>query len=218
MKRREFAVRVGGMAWRALALCAVFLFSDPSAAEDLSRQHEALLDSQLAGIEKSTQGKPESYLLGAGLNNRQDVFKNDVESIRDLFDKHWNTARRSVALIADESTKTAYAYPSRAFLRRAASSIGQKMDRNKDVFMVFLSSHGTSEGLLAALPDGSKFSFTAVDVRKLLEESGAKYRVVVISACHSGALMKELQDDRTLVMAAAHADRTSFGCSFSQLH
>jgi hypothetical protein len=37
-------------------------------------------------------------------------------------------------------------------------------------------------------------------------------RVIVISACHSGSFIPALAEPHTLVMTAARADRTSFGC------
>ena len=200
------------LVWIALLLCGA------SAAQDLGRKHEALLDGQLSAIAGSGAGAAELYVLAAGLSNRQDVFRNDVETMRDLFDRHWNAAGRSAALVADEATKDIYAYPTRDNLRRAARAIGQKLDPRKDVFLLFLTSHGGTDGLRAELPDGSKFTFSGVDVRKLLQESGARYRVVVLSACHSGALISDFKDENTLVVAAAHGTRTSFGCSFTHLH
>lgn len=201
----------------ALLLCLLLL---PCAAtgQDLGRQHEALLAAQLAKIEKSRAGVPELYVLAAGMSSRQDVFKNDVETMRDLFDKHWNTATRSVVMIADESSKESAAYPTRANLRRAAQALGQMMDPQKDVFLLFLSSHGTRDGLQVTLPGTPAFTFSGVDVRRVLEASGARYRIVVLSACYSGALMNELADDYTMVMTAAHGTRSSFGCSFKHLH
>jgi len=202
----------------ALLLCLLLSLAGAASAQDLAAHQQALLAGQLAKIEKSRPGVPELYLLAAGLSSKQDVFKNDVESMRDLFDRHWQTRNRSVALIADESTKDAYAYPTRANLRRAAEALGQKLDPQKDVVLLFLSSHGTVRGLEATLPGNSAFTFSAVDVRKLLEASGATYRVVIVSACHSGALMNELKDDNTLMITAAHATRSSFGCNFTHLH
>ena len=40
-----------------------------------------------------------------------------------------------------------------------------------------------------------------------------RYKVLVISACYSGGFIPELQDEKTLVITAARADRVSFGCS-----
>ena len=201
-----------------MLLWLFLLLSAGAPAQDLAAQHEKLLAGQLEKIAKSRAGAPELYLLAAGLHSKQDVFKHDVETLRDLFDRHWNTANRSVALIADDSTKDSFAYPTRANLRRAAEALGRKLDPQKDVLVLFLTSHGSTKGLEVFLPDKSSAMFSAVDVRRLLEASGARYRIVILSACYSGSLMGELKDDYTLVMTAARADRSSFGCSFSHLH
>ena len=108
---------------------------------------EDLLGGQLANLQKSRAGVSELYVLAAGLSSRQDVFRNDVESMRDLLDRHWNSANRSVALVASEQSKSLYAYPTRANLTQAAEGIHSKINPGKDVLLVFLSSHGTSEGL-----------------------------------------------------------------------
>jgi hypothetical protein len=205
------------MTARLLALCLALLCSG-AAADDLARRQEQLLAAQLAEVQKSRAGVAELYLLAAGLNSKQDVFRNDVETMRDLFDRHWNTAKRSVALVADADTRDRYAYPTRANLRSAAQGLRGRIDPDKDVLLLFLTSHGSSDGLNALLPDGTSFKFTAVDVRRLLEETGARHRVVVLSACHSGALIEGIKDERTLVLAAAHGSRSSFGCNFRNMH
>jgi len=46
----------------------------------------------------------------------------------------------------------------------------------------------------------------------MLDASAAKYRVVIISACYSGVFVPALANPRTLVITAAAADRSSFGC------
>jgi len=47
----------------------------------------------------------------------------------------------------------------------------------------------------------------------MLDESGIRWRVIVISACYAGSFIDSLRDDHTIVITAAAADRTSFGCS-----
>jgi hypothetical protein len=46
----------------------------------------------------------------------------------------------------------------------------------------------------------------------MLDASGAKYRIVIISACYSGVFVPALAGPHTLVITAAAADRPSFGC------
>jgi len=49
-------------------------------------------------------------------------------------------------------------------------------------------------------------------LKTMLDASGARYRVVIVSACYSGVFARALADPRTLVITAASADRSSFGC------
>jgi hypothetical protein len=50
-------------------------------------------------------------------------------------------------------------------------------------------------------------------LREMLDKSGIKRRVIVISACYSGGFIDALKDENTLVMSSAAFDKTSFGCS-----
>ncbi len=47
----------------------------------------------------------------------------------------------------------------------------------------------------------------------MLDASGIKWRVLVISACYSGSFIDEVWDAHTLLITAARYDRSSFGCS-----
>jgi hypothetical protein len=85
------------------------------------------------------------------------------------------------------------------------------MDPDNDVLVVVLTSHGSPEGLAVVAGNFSQ-TLTPPDLRSMLDASGAKYRVVIISACYSGVFVPALADPRTLVVTAAAADRSSFGC------
>jgi hypothetical protein len=39
-----------------------------------------------------------------------------------------------------------------------------------------------------------------------------KWRVIIVSACYAGGFIEPLRDDNTVIITAASADRTSFGC------
>jgi hypothetical protein len=47
---------------------------------------------------------------------------------------------------------------------------------------------------------------------RMLQDSGIKWRVLVISACYAGGFIEPLRDANTVVIAAAAPDRASFGC------
>jgi hypothetical protein len=48
--------------------------------------------------------------------------------------------------------------------------------------------------------------------RDMLAAAGIRNRVVIVSACFSGAFIAPLMDDNTIVLTAAAPDRSSFGC------
>ena len=72
-----------------------------------------------------------------------------------------------------------------ATLAASLSAVGSAMDTNKDVLVLFLTSHGSPAGL--AIVAGLRSSIlTLPALREMLDASAAKYRVVIISACYSG--------------------------------
>ena len=87
------------------------------------------------------------------------------------------------------------------------------MDKDNDVLVVYLTSHGGSDFKLAA-------SHWPLDVEPLtpqllraaLDKAGIRNRVIGVSACYSGGWVAPLASDNTLVMTAADATHTSYGC------
>ena len=55
-------------------------------------------------------------------------------------------------------------------------------------------------------------NLTPPSLKAMLDRSGIQNSVIVVSACHSGSFIPALAGPTRLVIAAAHADRTSFGC------
>jgi hypothetical protein len=74
--------------------------------------------------------------------------------------------------------------------------------------LVYFTSHGAPQGVVVdeqILPPGI--------LGAMLDETcGARPTVVVISACFSGVFVKPLARPNRMVLTAARADRTSFGC------
>jgi hypothetical protein len=98
-------------------------------------------------------------------------------------------------------------------LKRAVGAIAGRMDRERDVLVVYMTSHGASNFQLAArhwpLDVGS---VEPRMLREALDQAGIRNRVIAISACFSGGWIEPLSDDHTLVMTAADATHTSYGC------
>ncbi len=52
--------------------------------------------------------------------------------------------------------------------------------------------------------------------RKILDESHIRWRIIIVSACYSGIFIPVLKNDSTLIMTAADARHSSFGCDDSR--
>jgi hypothetical protein len=87
------------------------------------------------------------------------------------------------------------------------------MDVERDVLFLSISSHGSEDPAIAVSNVDLPFNdVNDEDLAQALHESGVKWRVIVISACYAGAFIDALKDSQTIVITAAAADRTSFGC------
>jgi hypothetical protein len=88
------------------------------------------------------------------------------------------------------------------------------MDLERDVLILAISSHGSEDAVIAVSnSDMPLQSLTAEDLANVLKDAGIKWRVIIISACFAGGFIEALRDPKTIVITAAAADRTSFGCS-----
>ena len=98
-------------------------------------------------------------------------------------------------------------------LQRSIEHIAGLMNRDEDILFIHLTSHGARDGRLAA--SFEPLPVDAVTPQQLvgwLDAAGVRYRVLSISACFSGSWIAPLSGPGTLVMTAADADHTSYGC------
>src|ERR1700690_2557647 len=99
-------------------------------------------------------------------------------------------------------------------LRYALRGLAARMNIDRDVLFLSISSHGGQDADIAVSNAQLPLDDLAdEDLAQALSDSGIKWRVIIISACYAGAFIDSLKDPHTIVIAAAAADRTSFGCS-----
>jgi peptidase C13-like protein/MORN repeat protein len=184
------------------------------AVEAALYSQRALLDQALAGLAPSEAGRINLYLLAVAGDGSQEVFRREVEFVRGQFDRDFGTRGRSVALINSRATLASAPMATHTSLREALHAIAAKMDRERDILFVFLTSHGSKEHELKLHQNHILLrGLRPAELAALLKESGARWKVVVVSACYAGGFIEPLKDERTLVIAAARHDRLSFGCA-----
>jgi hypothetical protein len=173
-----------------------------------------LLDQALASLKPREAGKINLYLLAVAGDGSQEVFRREVDFVQTEFARRFGTAGRSIALINSRHTVTSAPMATVSSIRQAVKAIAARMDREQDILFLFLTSHGSREHELSLTQNGMDLrDLPAVELGELLKESGIRWKVVLVSACYSGGFIDSVQDERTLVIAAARRDRRSFGCS-----
>jgi hypothetical protein len=88
------------------------------------------------------------------------------------------------------------------------------MNLDEDFLVLFLTSHGGANAELSVAQDTLPLDGLRGDeLRDALDEARIRWRIVVISACHSASFIPHLENPDTLVATASRADRRSMGCS-----
>ncbi|MBO0751445.1 MAG: tetratricopeptide repeat protein [Bradyrhizobiaceae bacterium] len=141
-----------------------------------------------------------------GLNGDQSVFESE--------------ATRAAKIVADRYASSSVTVHSNTRHREEANadtvaatlqSLSRDMQGEYDVLFVILTSHGSQAGL--EVKSGTHAdTLSPMNLVNALNDTPARYRVIVVSACYSGVFVRPLADPNTLVITAADSDHSSFGC------
>jgi hypothetical protein len=188
-------------------------FPSPISESVLAAQQE-VFDDALSALDDETPGATDLYFVGFAGDATDDVFRRDVLAAQDVMDKRWDTDGKSIVLINSPRTLLDTPIATASNLRATLEEIGAAINPDEDVVMVYLASHGRRDHTLDVnLPPLELAQLTPEALRTMLDDAGIKWRIIVVSACYSGAFADELADDQTLVMTASQADRAAFGCN-----
>ena len=172
-----------------------------------------LIERDLAAVAPGQPGVAELYFVGFAPDASQDVFLREIRFVKRLFEERFGAAKRSITLASSHTALDELPIASTTNLARALMRVGQAMNADEDVLFLFLTAHGDPEHRLSASqPPLQLAQLTPTALARMLQDSGVKWRVIVVSACYAGGFIEPLRDANTIVIAAAAGDRTSFGC------
>ncbi len=183
------------------------------ASEEAFYAQPELLRRALSGIAPGTRAGSHLYFVGVAGYAEEDVFRKELDVISNLMQERFGTAGRNINLVNNPATALSTPLASRTSLARTLARIGQVMNRDQDVLFLYLTSHGSEDQRFS-------LSFRPLhlrdldppSLRQMLDAAHIRWRIVVVSACYSGGFIEALKSDTTLVMTAADAHHTSFGC------
>jgi hypothetical protein len=193
----------------------------PAAARDqvahdrdaVYRAQPLLLADEIEALAPTRPGALDLYFIGFAGYAGQDVFMKEVKTVRSLFDGRFGTRDRSLLLINNRRTLGALPLASAGNLRLALDALAGKMNVDKDVLFLFMTSHGAKNWLAVSFPPFGLQDLSAGELRRMLDRAGIRWRIIVISACYSGSFIDRLKTRQTLIITAASRNRSSFGCS-----
>ena len=186
---------------------------DPLTEEKLFHEQGRLIERALEAIAAGRPGVAETYFVGFAPDASQDVFLKEMRFVRRQFDERFATTGRSIALVSSQEALDEFPIASVTNLARALTRVGEQMNGDEDTLFLFLTAHGYRDHHLSAVqPPLDLAPLTPTALARLLQDAGIKWRVIVVSACYAGGFIEPLRDDNSIVITAASADRTSFGC------
>ena len=172
-----------------------------------------LLAEQTAALVRERPGIVDVYAITFAPYAEEDVFLRESALVTEVMSSRFDAAGRTLQLLNHRSTLETHALATPRNLRRAIEAAAARMNLDEDILFIHLTSHGAADGELSA-----RFASLAIDavqpgqVKEWLDAAGVKRRIVSVSACYSGSWIAPLADERTLVMTAADAKNTSYGC------
>jgi len=176
---------------------------------------DPLLAAQQAAANTAAAGKRLLY-VGLALYSEQ-WSENDVV---ELADKLRSASQYEVVpMIASNVISPQRAYPLATdtaiatLVNAAATQAGPN-----DIVFVDISTHGARLALARKVDGNPPTLMSSHQLADALAPLAAHRAIIVISACFSGSLIGDLQAPGRIIITAARADRTSFGCAAGNRH
>lgn len=147
-------------------------------------------------------------VVSFGLWGDQSVFASEAEGAARIIARQFGPVDKVVVRANTKRSGEA----TEENLRTTLAGLGAKMDPDRDLLFLVITSHGDQEGVGVETPPGDQSLITPIELRTMLRESGARLSVVIVSACYSGVFADAMAAPDTLVITAADNDHASFGC------
>jgi hypothetical protein len=186
----------------------------PLTAESLLFDERAQIDETVDAMSPAFDSSPAVYFVGFAGVAEEHVFAEEIKLAARVVDRRFGTSGHQLLLINDRRDIDTYPIATASGLAYALKAVAEKMNPDRDILFLAISSHGAADASVSVSNAGLQLEqLSDDDLAAALRDSGIKRRIIVISACYAGAFIQSLEDPDTIVIAAAAADKTSFGCS-----
>lgn len=197
---------------------SVKIFTPEEVAEHALYRESNELQLVLNSLQISDPHKIELYSLVVAGYGTEEVFRRESKFIENLFSSQYGNRATALYLANSQRSLNERPLATLTSIHAAITRIAERMDKEQDIFFLYITSHGSKDKQLSLNHNG--LALADIDAKwlgDLLKATGIKHRVIVLSACYSGGFIDELKDAQSLIMTSAAADKTSFGCSDDSL-
>lgn len=176
-------------------------------------RQNAKIASQAEALRPGEPGRVELFaILGAGYPEQQ-IFGREVRHVDGLLQQDFGAEGRTLRLINDRTAPDAEPLLTAANLDRALQGVAAAMNKDEDILLLFLTSHGQPNRFRIAFDPLIYGDLTPDQIGVALDRSDIRNIVAIVSACFSGSFVDALKGANRLVLTAAARDRSSFGCN-----
>ncbi|MXO58661.1 peptidase C13 [Altererythrobacter salegens] len=169
------------------------------------------LDAALGALKPQRKGTVDAYVVAIALDS-DPVFAREAREAGRVLAARYDAEGRTVTLAGPDGRSAELARGSIDNLTLTLARVAEVMDPAEDVLVLYTTSHGAPDGLAYHYGDTGFGILSPYRLGSVLAELRMKRRIVLLSACFSGVFLPYLRTDDTVIVTAAAADRTSFGC------
>jgi hypothetical protein len=182
-------------------------------SQETLEDQQALWQRTVRTLAPQRPGVTDVYGLVFAPYAAEDVFLRESTMVSGVLADRFDARGRVIHLLNHGGTAHTHPWATTLNLQRAIEALAGRMDRDEDVLVVYLTSHGARDFKLAASHWPLEVPpLSPVELRAALDQAGIRHRVIAVSACYSGGWVDVLADEYSLVMTAADATHTSYGC------
>ncbi|MDY6919329.1 MAG: C13 family peptidase [Pseudomonadota bacterium] len=177
-------------------------------------QQLPLLEQTLSQVAPGAADRIELFTLALAPYGAEEVFRREINFIETDFQHRFANAAHSIYLSNSRRSLDDRPLATLTSLERSLDTLGQRMNPEQDILFLYITSHGQRDRTIAFNQPGLALADLQADrLREMLDAAGIRWRVLVISACYSGGFIDSLKNANSLIITAAAAERTSFGCA-----
>lgn len=172
-----------------------------------------LLTAALGKLKPERRGVVDAFIISVGFDS-DGVFGREAAEAGRVLNRRFDGLDHTIVL-ANGTGANDPSVPSGdpEHLAAALARIGELMNKDEDVLVLYLTAHGHwATGVAFRDQDRATGNIAPARLVAMLADAGIKNRLVIVSACYSGIFIPALQNESTVTMTAASSEKPSFGC------